>query len=190
MASVECVLSGTSDTWSVAQLNWPVDCPVSISYASSGAHKTNSTKPFAHSVSSGFQWSDRSMVFRFLQGLPATHVVDNILFQIPWEADLQATIEEIASEFANLPWNCNIYLRLANSNPATSNFDDAKIAQRIRTALQLATGNEKLQLSVDTFMDIDRGYSPRHGLIDRLCNLRDIGRDIGNEFALVKDDPV
>jgi len=178
VASIECVLSGQPDSLTLSQLDWPQQCPVSISYASSGAHQTNSTTPFAHSVSTGFQWSERSEVFASLQALPSAHVVESILFQIPWEADLPAIIDDMSSEFATLPWNCKIYLRLANSNPALANFDDVKIAERIRTALSLLAGNSKLTLYVDTYMDIDRGYSPRHGLIDRLGNLRIIGNEL------------
>jgi len=180
VASIEYVISGKPETWSIAQLNLPSVCPVSISYASSGAQQTDSNKPFAHSVSTGFLWSERSQVFTLLRALPATHTVDSILFQIPWEADLPAIIEEMSSEFSTLPWNCHIYLRLANSNPALANFDDKEITERMQAAIQLAAGDTKLHLFVDTFMDIDRGYSPRHGLIDRLNNLRSIGHKLAS----------
>lgn len=180
VASIECVLSGKSDTWTITQFSWSRQCPVSLSYASSGAHQSNAKVPFAHSVSTGFQWSERSQVFALLQALPSSHVVESILFQIPWEADLVSVIDEMSAEFATQPWNCHIYLRLANSNPALANFDDIKIAKRVQTAMSLTADNSKLHLFIDTFMDMDRGYSPRHGLIDKLCNLRLAGNNLAS----------
>ena len=50
----------------------------------------------------------------------------------------------------------------------------------MQEAISLTAGNSKLYLFVDTFMDIDRGYSPRHGLIDRLSNLRAVGNKLAS----------
>ena len=68
-----------------------------------------------------------------------------------------------------------INLRIAPSNPADENIDDERITKRIHRALDFCDNSDKLRLQLDTFMSIDRGYSPRHGLIDRLGNLTPVG---------------
>jgi hypothetical protein len=178
IASLEYVLSGKATSWSLEGSMTPDTIPVSLSYAASGAHQANATKPFAHSVSTGFTWSDREEVFAAVDNATISTQIDRLLFQIPWEADLSSTIAHMSQEFDSLPWGCAIYLRLASSNPAMANFDDEKIAERIHKAMTLLENKNKLHLYVDTFMDIDRGYSPRHGFIDRLGNLRKVGSEL------------
>ena len=178
IASLEYVLSGKATSWSLEGSMTPDTIPVSLSYAASGAHQANATKPFAHSVSTGFTWSDREEVFAAVDNATISTQIDRLLFQISWEADLSSTIAHMSQEFDSLPWGCAIYLRLASSNPAMANFDDEKIAERIHKAMTLLENKNKLHLYVDTFMDIDRGYSPRHGFIDRLGNLRKVGSEL------------
>jgi hypothetical protein len=67
-------------------------------------------------------------------------------------------------------------VRLANENPAVPNFDDAAIAERVRTMVEMADRLQHVRLEIDTLIDVDRGYNPRHGLLDRRCNLRPSGR--------------
>jgi len=176
--SLECVFSGQPANWNTGQMAWPETTPVCISYASSGAHHTDSGKPFAHSVSTGFQWPDNEWVLKALSTEFENQPINGVLFQIPWEADLDTTITEIKSVFSESQWHCKLYLRLASSNPALANFDDDLIEKRVISAMELVKGDNKLELCLDTFMDMDRGYSPRHGLIDRHCNFRLTGKTL------------
>ena len=63
-------------------------------------------------------------------------------------------------------------LRLANSNPAVSNYDEQAISKVISEAINVSRSARNVILQCDTFEDVDRGYSPRYGLVDRLGNLR------------------
>lgn len=98
-----------------------------------------------------------------------------MVFQIPWEQDHLAVMQDMQKVLCKLPVTGIINLRLAPSNPATSNFDDVAICKRIASALNILSETPDLRLQLDTFADIDRGYSPRHGLVDRLYNLREAG---------------
>jgi len=176
--SIECVLTSRDSLWLLDLLESIKSKPLTISYASSGAHQSASGKPFAHSVSTGFNWAERKEIFKAIGSETNSDRIDKIMFQIPIEADLQATIKDMETVFDTLPWKGLVYLRLADSNPAMANFDDELIEQRVTTALDLIASSEKLSLCLDTFMDVDRGYSPRHGLIDRRSNLRPVGKAI------------
>ena len=67
-------------------------------------------------------------------------------------------------------------VRLADANPAVANFDDEAIAARVRDANDLAPDLAATRVHLDTFVDVDRGYNPRHGLLDRHYNFRPAGR--------------
>ena len=174
LASFEVITTTPDHTLALEDLPPSVaDLPLRIGHAKTGAHQRTSGKPFAHSVSSGFQWDDHDKV---ITGVTRYSVpVDGIVFQIPWEANLKNSLDQMQNVFSVLPFKCIANIRLANSNPAESNFDDAAILDRIKSAIQQAGDLDKIELQIDTAMDIDRGYSPRHGLINRLGNLRPAG---------------
>ena len=75
-------------------------------------------------------------------------------------------------------------VRLTHANPAVANFDDDLILERVRVAVEVAETLKRTTLEIDTLIDIDRGYGPRHGLLDRRCNLRPAGRWLAGLEAL------
>ena len=50
--------------------------------------------------------------------------------------------------------------------------DDDAVAARVDAAVRAAGEHPGVSLFLDAFMDHDRGYYPRHGLIDRSFNPR------------------
>jgi hypothetical protein len=42
--------------------------------------------------------------------------------------------------------------------------------------VEVADRLERTTVELDTLIDINRGSNPRHGLLDRRCNLRSAGR--------------
>jgi len=46
--------------------------------------------------------------------------------------------------------------------------------------MKLVESIDRAELQIDTFMSLDRGYSPRTGLIDRLGNLTQVGHRIAS----------
>lgn len=177
LTSLEYISTTVEDTLALRQPALPAgvsDLPLLLGHAKTGAHQSSSGKPFAHSVSSGFQWDDHNTVLSEIANWSVP--VQGIVFQIPWEADLTGTLKKMQKIFSDLPFKCIANIRLANANPATANFDDDAILDRIKNAVQYSADLDNLELQLDTTMDIDRGYSPRHGLINRLGNLRPAGR--------------
>jgi hypothetical protein len=51
--------------------------------------------------------------------------------------------------------------------------DDAQVTERVLEAFEVAQRYPQVQLFLDTFVDHDRGYYPRHGLLDRGGHPRD-----------------
>jgi hypothetical protein len=65
-----------------------------------------------------------------------------------------------------------INVRLASENPAEYNQDDVAIANQAAEALLAAFAAGDCEIFIDTYVDLDRGYFPRHGLFDRRYNPR------------------
>jgi hypothetical protein len=68
-----------------------------------------------------------------------------------------------------------LHLRIAANNPAANVRDDAAILRSVVELYLTALAFPDVAMFADPFMDIDRGYFVRHGLIDRRCNLRAAG---------------
>lgn len=69
---------------------------------------------------------------------------------------------------------------MMGDGPNDAEMDDAANQALVEEALQLATRHPEVTLLLDTFMDIDRGYYVRTGLIDRSGNWRAAGRVVAD----------
>ncbi|MEE8435754.1 MAG: hypothetical protein V3S64_13300, partial [bacterium] len=94
---------------------------------------------------------------------------------LPWE-DVPA-IATLARDLGVLPL---VQVRLASDNPAEPMFDDRANANRVAETVSAAWVCEEANVFLDTFVDLDRGYFPRTGLIDRRHNPRDAGRVVAH----------
>jgi hypothetical protein len=63
-------------------------------------------------------------------------------------------------------------IKLAMGNLATLNADNFGTARKAAEALILSRSTTRVSFVFDTFMDVDRGYFPRNGFIDRRFNPR------------------
>jgi hypothetical protein len=135
-------------------------------------------------VSFGFKWEDREALLPALRQADPKANISGVVFQVNLEDDL-------ANRFAQLDkWGLDAGLKsvavikLADANPAIANFDDEAIAKHIGHALEASEGLENLTLQLDTYTDIDRGYHPRHGLVDGRSNLRQAGVLLANRHTM------
>lgn len=149
---------------------------LTLSKAHSSAHKPVLGKTFAHSVSNGFLWEERETVFSWLEQYDTQNSFRSITFQIPLEVSGEESIAQMQTCLQQVAYAATANLKLANSNPAQSNFDNESIFKRVAGALDAVSRSDKVTLQLDTFMDVDRGYAPRYGLLDRRCNFRETGK--------------
>ncbi|MSP67798.1 MAG: calcineurin-like phosphoesterase 5 [Alphaproteobacteria bacterium] len=63
-------------------------------------------------------------------------------------------------------------VKLADASIARDRDDDADTARVVADTLLAARAWPRVTFMFDTFMDVDRGYHPRHGFIDRMFNPR------------------
>ena len=83
----------------------------------------------------------------------------------------------------------DLHLRLASNNPAENIVDDRLILAGVVELFLVGLAYPRLSTMLDTFMDIDRGYFVRHGLIDRRCNLQPAGLAVEALAAFLGGDP-
>lgn len=152
------------------------DLPIVIGKSHSSKHEPKQGSKFAHSVSSGFKWENRETVIAALREVDPDRKIAGLLFQLNLEDDLASSLSAIDGFAVETELNIEVNVRLANRNPAIANFDDMSIANRVAEVVDIAPTLKSTSLQLDTFVDIDRGYNPRHGLIDRHYNFRDAGR--------------
>ena len=142
----------------------------------SSKHEPKQGSRFAHSVSSGFKWETRETVVASISKVPNSGLIAGMIVQLNLTDDLTSRLTEIDAFAVSNNLEVDVNLRLANANPAIANYDDQLISERVLTAAQLAGSLAATSIQIDTFVDVDRGYNPRHGLLDRHYNFRPAGR--------------
>jgi len=167
-------------------LNKPLMLSKAHSSATQSAASTTGEKTFAHSVSNGFMASESDLLNEWLDRNSSAHstsitsdrLIDAVVYQLPLEDDIEQTIQHLDDSYRSRAESVIINVRFANANPAIANFDDDLILQRYQQIVSVTKNCEKLALHFDTFADIDRGYNPRHGFVDRQFNLRLLGKSL------------
>lgn len=92
----------------------------------------------------------------------------------------QANVFEAILKIANALWarelEGSVSVSLLGATPEAAQLDDGALAGRIAQAAFAALACPEVDVILDTLIDVDRGYYPRHGLLDRRGNLRLQGR--------------
>ena len=131
---------------------------------------------FSHYVGHGFRTSNIGGIQAFLGLEDSRGAADGFVFHIgadepPWDA-----IQAIGAYASNRGFSAIANVRLASENPAEYLSDNVRVANRVAEAMAAAAATENVNVFLDTFIDIDRGYFPRVGLYDRRHNPRLGGR--------------
>lgn len=101
--------------------------------------------------------------------------VDGVVMRVGLDADLPALARTLDAWGDERGLAMDLHLRIAANNPAANIRDDAAILRAVVELYACALAHPRMTMLADPFMDIDRGYFVRHGLIDRRCNLRPAG---------------
>ncbi len=144
-------------------------CPVWLSGVNSSAFSDDSDSVFFHSVTSGLPLSAIENIDPRILNLPW---VKGLVMRLGWEDCAPAALRRGLAAVQRSGLTLVVNICIACDNPARANFSGELIAERIDDCLETARRHPELVLTIDTFEDVDRGYSPRFGLIDRLGNIR------------------
>jgi 3',5'-cyclic AMP phosphodiesterase CpdA len=122
---------------------------------------------YNHFINHGFVPAEQEQLRQFLEQAEVRSAIDGFVARVArgqcaW-GELQAW-QELAARF---DIRMAAHVRLAADNPAERVDDDLAIANRVAQALLAASFCCRLEVSLDSFCDVDRNYFPHHGLVDR-----------------------
>jgi predicted phosphodiesterase len=148
--------------------------PVLLSPVATSADEVKSGSKIELFVAHGFRPSETGAIDELIVRDPLAGL-DRFVFRAHLSDNLPEMVEALAVWSRSSGRDVECFLRVASSNPAQNITDDAGILSGIVEFFALALAHPEISFMIDTFMDVDRGYFVRHGLIDRRCNLRPAG---------------
>ena len=100
-------------------------------------------------------------------------LVDGLVFRLTSSQPPAAGIRAAWEAGSRLGIRPIVHVQLqASDNPAQEQRDDTAVANRVAETVAAAFIARSVEVLLDTFVDHDRGYFVRHGLIDRRYNPR------------------
>jgi len=123
-------------------------------------------KHYSHFVNTGMRLGELDGAQDWLAPLLRDKLLDGATVRLDWGADLLEAHQVLAAAAGR--WQCTLAagVKLAHQL-ATANTDDYAIARLACEAFVAARTGDAVHYAFDTFMDVDRGYFPRNGFIDR-----------------------
>jgi len=160
--------------------------PIYLSKLRSSADAEKEGGRFKHFVKHGFSASEHNVIEDFLQLNGASSAVDGFVFHIDRSEEPFVAISAAVNMTQRLGLSAQFQVALANENPALAENDDAANANRVAETLAVALALPRTTVILDTFVDMDRGYFPRTGLVDRRYNPRlagDVYRNLNAQLG-------
>jgi len=154
------------------QIRKQLNLPIYLSKLRSSADIVKEGGRFKHFIKHGFRVDERNLLEDFLRLEGATAAVDGFVFRIDRNAEPFVDISAAANMTNKLGIGSQFQVTLANENPALAENNDQINANRVAEALAVALALPQTIVILDTFADMDRGYFPRTGLVDRRYNPR------------------
>jgi predicted phosphodiesterase len=123
---------------------------------------------FSHFINHGFVPSEHEQLAD-AAGL-AGKTVDGFVFRVARDRSPLESCREIAGLCKRLGVGAIAHVRLAAENPAEIPDNPLEAANRVAEAAFATMWTPTVPVFLDTFAEIDRGYFPRAGLVDRRYN--------------------
>ncbi len=149
---------------------------------------------YYHFINHGFLPDELPELAAFRAGAAGAGAVDGFVFRVVRQASPWVAIALAQAAAAALGARASVHVRMASTNPAEAFTDDQANANRVAEAQAAALaaagpGRPAVDVFLDTFADIDRGYFVRNGLVDRRYNPRLAGHVVRHLYAALNDDP-
>lgn len=155
-------LSNISDVHAV------VGIPIYISRLRNHADSQASGKYF-HVINHGFSATGDEILLEELARAKKAGIIGAV-FRLSQENDTAQALESIDQACLKLDLRASVHLRVAGDNPSKNGPEYNSICRRADIALNSVNTANTIHLFCDTLVEVDRGYFPRYGAIDRCCN--------------------
>jgi predicted phosphodiesterase len=138
---------------------------------------------FSHLVGHGFSVDDGDMLEALLTDHPDS--VAGIVIRIPRDYPVLTAASKARELGGRLGVRPCLYIKSTSGNIAERHDDDQANARRVADATVAALTTPEVDVILDTFVDVDRGYHVRNGLVDRLYNPRPTARVLAQLMGLM-----
>lgn len=157
----------------LAELKAETGLDIVLTKIETSADKKAAGSRFSHFVAHGFRASESGQIDSFRDAAHAhAGAVDAYVFRVALDRSPFEEIKDIHAWAADAETRAVANIRLASENPAEYVVDDERLANHVAEAVLAGYAFDDVAVYIDTFMDLDRGYFPRHGLFDRRFNPR------------------
>ena len=143
-----------------------------------------------HEANYGFQVEEKRRIARLLRSGPVVDTFDGLVFRLRRHGEstpgLWRAIREVARLGQRSGMRHQAHVLFSGSLTADRLVDELDSANRVAEAAVAAWATENVDVYLDTFEDVDRGYFVRHGLVDRRYNPRlaaRVLRHLGQQLA-------
>ena len=125
-----------------------------------------------HVIQHGFVLEEEPQIRELVALVDFRRVFDGCVFRVSREQFPIENVQAIARMMHALNAEGSAYVRIASDNPAQAMDDDLANANRVAETVVAGFACADVPIWLDTFNDVDRGYFPRTGLVDRRFNPR------------------
>ncbi len=127
---------------------------------------------YYHAINQGFLVQDTEEIATIAGRPELDGVLAGVVFRLTLDMPVWETVAAASAAATGLGLMAHVHMRMAGTSPASPVMDDALTVRRIAEAMAAAAAFAHVTVFADTLVDIDRGYFPRSGVLDRLCNPR------------------
>lgn len=153
-------------------------------------------KHFSHVIRAGFDLSELCQHEGMLADAISRGVIDGITVRLDADRNLIDAAETLREFHDRSRAEIIGSIKLAGPSIAAERADDEANVVAVAQAIVSAASCSGIRWIFDTFMDVDRGYFPRHAFIDRRYNPRPMARAFrylaatlgGKEVVVEKND--
>jgi 3',5'-cyclic AMP phosphodiesterase CpdA len=150
----------------IGELRDGLDVPVFLSPVQPMRPSPDDGKTFEHFASHGFAPDDVPTLGDYAATVDG-FVFRSSPFEDPWDQ-----VAAIAQATTDLDRVVSVNLQLPRMDEGVAFLDDEALTIHVLKAALAAWANPGMRIFLDTFIDHDRGYYPRAGLLDRRFNPR------------------
>ena len=129
-------------------------------------------KHYSHFVKSGFTPDELEQHRALITGARAAGDIDGVSVRVEMHEPLPALAARLHAFASATGCQLLVSLKLAGPGIAQARTDDRDTTARTAQAMVLSRVDGAIRFVFDTFMDVDRGYYPRHAFIDRCFDPR------------------
>jgi hypothetical protein len=158
---------------------------VVLSALRSGAQGNTGKSADRHFAGPGFRLEEVAQAEAVLGGVGAG-VIGGVGFALPRGSVLDESLAALQALAQRVGAAVVAACSMLPDGPNDSVLDDTAIEREVRDIVEAARRHPGVEVMLDTFMDIDRGYYVRHGLVDRALNWRGAGRWLAQQAAALR----